>query len=147
MITRSDVRQFISTKPLIAQNVFNSITAKDRDDEAIVISTATARTLMKNYGRTHSLLSVVDDDSLSFLGTMTIDEVESIAEVEGIKVDNSLQSWLFVKPFHGLWLRVAAHVYGLDVQVLDAMHRNDRDAYGSVGDGVFWAGFYFLLEK
>ena len=147
MITQRDVEQFISTKPLMAKNVFDSITAKDRDDKAVVISSNTARLLMRNYGRAHSLLAVVDDDNLSFLDTMTIDEVEAIAEVEGRKVDNSLLSWLVVKPFKGLWLQVAASVYGLDSQVLADIYRNDKDAYGSIGDGVFWAGFYFLLEK
>lgn len=102
---------------------------------------------MKNYGRDHSLLSVVDDDSLSFLDSMTIDEVEAIAEVEGRKSDNSLLSWLVIKPFRGFWHQVAAYVYGLDTQVLADMYRTDKDAYDSVSDGVFWAGFYFLLEK
>ena len=146
MITQRDVEQFILTKPLMAQNVWFSITAKDRDDKAVVFSSNTARLLMRNYGRAQSLLSVVDDDSLSFLDTMTIDEVEAIAEVESRKAENSLLSWLVIKPFRGLWLQVAASVYGLDPQVLADLYRNDKDAYGSVSDGVFWAGFYFLLR-
>jgi|GEM_PF-2837649 len=147
MITQSDVALFIATKPLVAQTVFNSILSKPSDDKSVVVSTSTAKILMKNYGRAHSLLSVVDDDSLNFLDTMTIDEVEAIAEVESRKADNSLLSWLVIKPFKGLWIQLAAYVYGLDTQVLADMYRTDKDAYSSVGDGVFWAGFYFLLEK
>jgi len=147
MITQFDVIQFVKTKSSITENVFQSIVVKNREDKAVVFATDSAKALMKSYGRAHSLLSVVDKDSLDFLKTMTIDEVETIAETESRKVDNSLFSWIVVKPFAGLWIQLGGYVYGLDAQVLADMRRNDKDAYGSVNDGVFWAGFYFLLER
>jgi len=147
MITKSDVKEFISTKPAIAKKVFISVISKKPGHSAIGLSKATSKNLMTDYARAHGLMPLVDDGTLSFLDGMSLNDIEIIAEVQSKKDANSWQTALFVKPFMNQWINLFAKTYELDAQVLRDLSQNDKDATASVGDGIFWAGFYFLLER